>query len=109
MMSIFPRLGSLFIDRIKTNSISHPTVLASASRGAIMTADSDMSIGRETDLKVNAKASAHNVECANGFLEDHGMSPEEEKKMVRKMDLHIFPIVIALYILSFLDRVNIGM
>ncbi|KAL1865923.1 hypothetical protein VTK73DRAFT_5007 [Phialemonium thermophilum] len=38
----------------------------------------------------------------------HDMTPEEERKMVRKMDLHIFPILICLYILSFLDRVNIG-
>ena len=34
---------------------------------------------------------------------------DEEKKMVRKMDWHIMPIVVALYLMSFLDRVNIGM
>ncbi|KAF8311067.1 high-affinity nicotinic acid transporter-like protein [Clavulina sp. PMI_390] len=31
-----------------------------------------------------------------------------EQRVVRKMDLHIVPIVMALYLLSFLDRVNIG-
>ncbi|KAI9676840.1 MAG: hypothetical protein M1817_006679 [Caeruleum heppii] len=31
-----------------------------------------------------------------------------EKKLVRKLDVHIVPIVILLYLLSFLDRVNIG-
>lgn len=36
------------------------------------------------------------------------MTPEEEARMVRKMDINIFPVVVILYILSFLDRVNIG-
>lgn len=31
-----------------------------------------------------------------------------EKRLVRKLDLHIVPVVILLYLLSFLDRVNIG-
>ncbi|KAI9837836.1 MAG: hypothetical protein M1819_006770 [Sarea resinae] len=30
------------------------------------------------------------------------------KKLVRKLDLHIIPVVMGLYLLSFLDRVNIG-
>jgi hypothetical protein len=32
----------------------------------------------------------------------------EEKRMVRKMDIRIFPILAALYVCCFLDRVNIG-
>ncbi|KAK4072678.1 uncharacterized protein Triagg1_5723 [Trichoderma aggressivum f. europaeum] len=32
----------------------------------------------------------------------------EEKKLVRKLDLYIIPLVMALYLFSFLDRVNIG-
>ncbi|PPJ59309.1 hypothetical protein CBER1_04233 [Cercospora berteroae] len=32
----------------------------------------------------------------------------KEKKLVRKLDLHIIPVVMLLYLLSFLDRVNIG-
>ncbi|KAL8654294.1 MAG: hypothetical protein Q9226_003494 [Calogaya cf. arnoldii] len=31
-----------------------------------------------------------------------------EKKLVRKLDLHIIPIIMLLYLFSFLDRVNIG-
>ncbi|KAI9803892.1 MAG: hypothetical protein M1825_001772 [Sarcosagium campestre] len=31
-----------------------------------------------------------------------------EKKLIRKLDLHIVPMVMLLYLLSFLDRVNIG-
>jgi hypothetical protein len=33
---------------------------------------------------------------------------DEEKRLVRKMDLHIMPILVALYVMLFLDRVNIG-
>jgi hypothetical protein len=33
---------------------------------------------------------------------------DEEKRLVRKMDFHIIPILVALYVMSFLDRVNIG-
>lgn len=31
-----------------------------------------------------------------------------EKHLIRKLDRHIIPIVMALYLFSFLDRVNIG-
>ncbi|KAF2121991.1 high-affinity nicotinic acid transporter-like protein [Lophiotrema nucula] len=31
-----------------------------------------------------------------------------EKKLVRKLDLYLIPVVMLLYLLSFLDRVNIG-
>lgn len=36
-------------------------------------------------------------------------SPEEEKRLLRKMDFRIMPLLVALYVMSFLDRVNIGM
>ncbi|KAH6971703.1 major facilitator superfamily domain-containing protein [Ilyonectria sp. MPI-CAGE-AT-0026] len=33
---------------------------------------------------------------------------EAERRLVRKLDLHIIPLIMALYLFSFLDRVNIG-
>ncbi|KAF8247751.1 MFS general substrate transporter [Wilcoxina mikolae CBS 423.85] len=36
------------------------------------------------------------------------MDPSYEKKLVRKLDRNIVPVVMVLYLLSFLDRVNIG-
>jgi len=35
-------------------------------------------------------------------------TPEEEKRMVRKMDFYLIPIISILYLASFLDRANIG-
>lgn len=60
-------------------------------------------------LEVKAKSEVdHSVSVAeNGDLGGE-MTPEEEARMVRKMDINIFPVVVVLYILSFLDRVNIG-
>ena len=33
---------------------------------------------------------------------------QAEKKLLRKCDLHVVPVVSLLYVLSFLDRINIG-
>lgn len=39
---------------------------------------------------------------------EHHVLPDIEKKVVRKMDFRIVPLVTALYVLAFLDRSNIG-
>ncbi|KAI1617659.1 nicotinic acid plasma membrane transporter [Exophiala viscosa] len=36
------------------------------------------------------------------------IDPKAEKKLIRKMDLHIVPLIVITYILSYLDRTNIG-
>ncbi|KOS18617.1 High-affinity nicotinic acid transporter [Escovopsis weberi] len=36
------------------------------------------------------------------------MDPEVERRVVRKMDRHLIPLVMAFYLLAFLDRSNIG-
>ncbi|KZF21782.1 putative MFS transporter [Xylona heveae TC161] len=43
-------------------------------------------------------------------IEEHSLStdPNAERKLVRKLDFYIIPVVMLLYLLSFLDRVNIG-
>lgn len=32
------------------------------------------------------------------------VDPKEERKLVRKLDIHIVPVVMLLYLLSFIDR-----
>ena len=39
---------------------------------------------------------------------EHHIHPDMEREVVRKMDFRIIPLVTALYVLSFLDRSNIG-
>lgn len=46
-------------------------------------------------------------EGGDGQPQQH-IDPEMEKKVVRKLDRHIVPLVMALYLLAYLDRSNIG-
>lgn len=36
------------------------------------------------------------------------IDPVAERALVKKFDYHIIPVVMALYLMSFLDRINIG-
>lgn len=59
------------------------------------------------------KAAMEAKDCLSDHVEntssDAVIPPDEEKKLIRKMDMHIMPVLVALYLMSFLDRVNIGM
>ncbi|KAL2834628.1 major facilitator superfamily domain-containing protein [Aspergillus pseudoustus] len=41
-------------------------------------------------------------------VEPAALDPTAEKRVLRKIDLHIMPLAMLIYIFSFLDRVNIG-
>lgn len=41
-------------------------------------------------------------------LRDYVIDPEEERKLVRKLDWHIIPVVVVAYVFAFLDRAQIG-
>ncbi|KAK4611753.1 hypothetical protein CLAFUW4_12918 [Fulvia fulva] len=71
--------------------------------------DSDGSMDRKmngtmADTKLGSEETAH-YGYEGGTIE---LDRAKEKKLVRKLDLHIVPVVMLLYLLSFLDRVNIG-
>ena len=42
-------------------------------------------------------------------IERYEIDPEAEKKLLRKLDLRVVPMLWFLYMLAFLDRSNIGM
>ncbi|KAF2713769.1 MFS general substrate transporter [Pleomassaria siparia CBS 279.74] len=50
-----------------------------------------------------------NLEVTDGH-EDYGVTwtPEEEKKLVRKIDMLLMPTIWLMYLLSYMDRTNIG-
>ena len=55
----------------------------------------------DAQLKANDAISPPSPKAGFAALEiDHAA----EKKLVRKLDLHIVPVVMLLYLLSFLDR-----
>lgn len=71
-----------------------------------------MDAGVHNSLKTSDKeydgadASKSIEDDIEGQLEE--VDPVAEAKLVRKLDLFIVPVVMLLYLLSFLDRVNIG-
>ncbi|KAA8913618.1 major facilitator superfamily domain-containing protein [Sphaerosporella brunnea] len=60
-----------------------------------MSMSTEKEIEKQTDADIDSSSSA-------------AVTSEFEQKLVRKLDLHIVPVVMLLYLLSFLDRVNIG-
>jgi len=54
------------------------------------------------------KSADHRHHDPNWDGTDVDFSNIDEKKVLRKMDLHILPMLALLYLLSFLDRGNIG-
>lgn len=63
-----------------------------------------------TSLPLDLEKSHHQdkeIEYATQSHDQHVL-PDTERKVVRKMDFRVVPLVTALYVLSFLDRSNIG-
>ena len=69
-----------------------------------------------TNLVLDEKAAApldlekkaDEIEATTTESHSHHVLPHIERRVVRKMDLRIVPLVTALYVLAFLDRSNIG-
>lgn len=49
------------------------------------------------------------VEANDRNAERYEIDPEREKRLLRKLDWRVIPVLWFLYMLSFLDRTNIGM
>ncbi|MCJ1399258.1 hypothetical protein MMC11_002460 [Xylographa trunciseda] len=54
------------------------------------------------------KARGEVQEEGSALAHHHHVDPEAEKRVVRKLDWRVTPLVSALYLVSFLDRSNIG-
>ncbi|KAI9041318.1 MFS general substrate transporter [Aspergillus affinis] len=63
-----------------------------------------MTASWDSDIKVDiSSAQVENAEDA-----PPSFSPEEEKALVRKIDLYLLPMIWIMYLLSYMDRTNIG-
>lgn len=64
------------------------------------------------DLQSDENAAHIENEKSQNTIADQGESgqdvpvvdPETEKKLIRKLDLHIIPMVMWMYLMSFMDR-----
>lgn len=45
---------------------------------------------------------------AGSTTDDVVIDPERERKLIRKLDLYIIPMIMVTFFFSFLDRINIG-
>ena len=77
--------------------------------------DTEKSIGEEIREVSSFPLEAfydESISCKEAIDRWNDMSPENqtiyEKKLVRKLDLRIIPWLTLLYLISFLDRTNIG-
>ena len=57
------------------------------------------------EVKLKHDQDSSNIDVGNGALTT---TDPTDKKLLRKLDLHLIPTMTLLYLLSFLDRVNIG-
>ncbi|KAI4203123.1 MAG: hypothetical protein LQ346_001857 [Caloplaca aetnensis] len=48
------------------------------------------------------------VLSGSSMLDQEPIDPYMEKRVVRKCDLHVLPVLSVLYMVAFLDRINIG-
>lgn len=48
------------------------------------------------------------VKANDRSIADYEIDPEAEKRLLRKLDWRIIPVLWLLYMLAFLDRTNIG-
>lgn len=83
-----------FQERLKSSS-THSTIMSIHSKGEYQHSD------REVHLHDYPKAvEATTPEYVEGTA--------EEKKLVRKIDMHLIPILWIMYVFNYLDRTNIG-
>lgn len=58
----------------------------------------------EKDIKANVDL----IESVSSNGSDFGYDAKQEKALIRKIDRKLLPLLTILYLLSFLDRTNIG-
>lgn len=67
----------------------------------------DFSDPKLRELNSASPSSSDKGEISGGN-EDLTWTEDEEKKIRRKLDFHVVPLVTLLYLLCFLDRANVG-
>lgn len=77
---------------------------------AVIDEKSDMGVAEEKEnaFPLNDHVSEDGAKEENIGLQLPDINSVAEKKLIRKLDLHLVPVVMLLYLLSYLDRINIG-
>lgn len=74
--------------------------------------DEKMAIDERPDYKENVEAQVDEYTNAGLSPEDlaflQNFPPEHKKKLLRKMDWRLVPLLLFLYLITYIDKVNIG-
>ncbi|KAH0838727.1 MFS general substrate transporter [Lanmaoa asiatica] len=88
-------------------SISHPSLSPHTRRGVVLTLSGTPESDRNWSPVDKMSIEAEIKEVHTGDDDTPRMlSPEEEKRLWRKVDLRLMPILCVMYLLSFMDRGN---
>ncbi|KAK9458435.1 major facilitator superfamily domain-containing protein [Dipodascopsis uninucleata] len=71
-------------------------------------ADDDHQFTRDVIALQDAKADSEHEEDLVQAAREYVPNTEEEKKLVRKIDLYLLPTVFFMYLMSYMDRTNVG-
>ena len=61
-----------------------------------------------TGVAMEKTADSHLEDVDKELLRGVAIDPVAEKKLVRKCDIRVVPILFVLFLAAFLDRINIG-
>lgn len=53
---------------------------------------------------LNSSSSSASVQATTSHLESGEVSLDERRAITRKLDIHIIPVAVVLYLVNFLDR-----
>lgn len=85
----------------------HERISRDLDESPVRKASNSQSIPSHGKSKAEEKARIDKLATAPGVTLE-SFAHLDEKKILRKMDLHLIPMLALLYLLSFLDRGNIG-
>ncbi|KAI0122798.1 MFS general substrate transporter [Daldinia grandis] len=63
---------------------------------------------RIATIMANQKCAPHNVDAEVAGLPPGMIDAHAERRLLRKIDFHVWPILFVIYMMSFLDRINIS-
>lgn len=66
-----------------------------------------MALAREAEPPVERKSETGSPGLRNQGVTAEDLNAVDERKLVRKLDLYLIPLVMGLYLFSFLDRYEI--
>jgi hypothetical protein len=74
-----------------------------------MTTRDDLDVGMKHDVQhIDLPGNGKEDPEATAVEQEYVPGTAEERRLVRKMDLHLMPILWVMYIFNYIDRTNIG-